>query len=278
VNWRRLQRHARGSALTLLTWCIVLTSLLPLVWLFGTAIKPRLDAFAYPPVWSFEPTLDNFRAVLARGNFVRSYVNSIVVALGTTAVSLVLGIASGYAIARSRSRVSAAMGTWILLARMAPPMGFVLPLFLLFRYLGLLGTHFALIVVYLTVTLPFVTWLMVGFVNRVPVEIEEAARIDGASRLQTLLLVVVPATLPGIAASSIFAFIMSWNEFFYALIISGRQSRTAPVEIQGFISFTGINWGELAAAGVFVIVPVLVFSLFTQRGLIKGLTAGAVRG
>lgn len=268
-----LVRHG----LNLLTWLLVLATLLPLVWLLSTALKSKLDAFAMPPVWLFEPTLDNFQAVLARGNFVRSYVNSIIVALGTTAFSLVFGVSSAYALARSKTRLSTFMGMWILLARMAPPMGFVLPLFLIFRQFGLLNTHIALVIVYMTITLPFVTWLMVGFFKRFPVEIEEAARIDGASRLQTLIQIVLPSSLPGISACAIFAFIMSWNEFFYSLIISGRQTRTAPVEIQGFVSFTGINWGELAAAGILVIVPVLVFALFTQKGLIRGLTAGAVK-
>jgi multiple sugar transport system permease protein len=271
----KVRKKITHNVLNYLTSIVVFCSLFPLFWLFLTAIKSRLDAFAMPPVWIFEPTIGNFVSVLTKSEFIESYINSLLVVIGTTFFSLWFGIASGYTLARSTSKASNFMGLWIILAKMAPPMGFVLPLFLIFGKIGLLDTHIALILVYMTVTLPFVTWLMVGFFKRIPIEIEEAASIDGCNRLQTLIRIVIPSSWPGISTCAIFAFIMSWNEFFYALIISGRNTRTASVEIQGFISFVGVNWGELAAAGILVIIPVLIFSLFTQKGLIRGLTQGA---
>jgi multiple sugar transport system permease protein len=169
------------------------------------------------------------------------------------------------------------MGIWIIMVRMGPAMGFALPFFLMFRWAGLLDTYFALVLVYLTITLPFVTWIMAGYFRSIPVEIEEAARVDGCSRIRALFRIVVPNSWPGIATCAIFSFIMSWNEFFYPLILSGRETRTASVAIQGFISYAGVDWAELAAASVIVILPVLVFTIFTQKGLVRGLTAGAIK-
>lgn len=269
------RRKAGAYSLNSLTTLMILLTMFPLLWLFLTAIKQPIDTFAIPPKWIFEPTFENFKAVVNKSEFMQGYLNSLIVVIGTTAVSLWFGIASGYTLARSKSRLSNAMGMWIILARMAPPMGFVLPLYLMFSKMALLNTYMALILVYLTVTLPFVTWLMVGFIKGIPVEIEEAAAIDGCNKFQVLLRVVIPSSWPGIATCAIFSFIMSWNEFFYALVISGRDTRTASVEIQGFINFAGINWGELAAAGVLVIIPVLIFTIFAQKGLIRGLTQGA---
>ncbi len=272
-----LKNRFTNYFLNTFTFVVVILSLFPLLWLLLTALKSRVDAFSMPPVWFFTPTLENFKNVISQSTFVDSYINSLIVVVGTTIFSLLFGITSGYSLARSKSKISGFMGIWIILARMAPPMGFVLPLFLVFRKMGLLDTHLALILVYMTVTLPFVTWLMVGFIKSIPIEIEEAARVDGCNRLQTLIYIVLPSSLPGIATCAIFSFIMAWNEFFYALIISGKNTRTASIEINGFISFTGINWGDLAAAGILVIIPVLIFAMFTQKGLIRGLTQGATK-
>lgn len=263
--------------LTGLTYVIVLGSLLPILWLFTTALKTRVDAFAMPPTLFFEPTLDNFRAVLQQGSFTSAYTNSLVVVLGTMVLSLVFGISAGYVLSRNTGRPAKFMGRWIILARMAPPIGFAIPFFLLFGRAGLLDSYPGLILVYLTITLPFVTWLMVGFFRDVPPELEEAARLDGCSRIEALFRILIPAVRGGIATCAIFAFIMAWNEFFYALIISGRNTRPASVEIQGFLGSAGVDWGQLAAAAFLVVLPVLLFTAFAQRGLLRGLTSGAVK-
>lgn len=260
-----------------LTYVIVIGSLLPLLWLISTAFKTRIDAFATPPKWFFTPTLENFINVLQQGNFAASYGNSLIVVIATTVFSLVFGVTGGYTLARTSSRSSRLMGMWIILVRMAPAMSLALPFYLMFRELHLLDTYFALVLVDMTITLPFVTWIMAGYFRSIPIEMEEAARVDGCSRIGALIRIVVPTSLPGITTCAIFAFIMSWNEFFYPLILSGRNTQTAPVAIQGFISYTGINWGALAAAAVLITLPVLVFTIFTQKGLVRGLTAGAIK-
>lgn len=263
-----------GRILTTVTYLIVIATLCPLVWLGTTAFKQRVDAFAYPPRWLFSPTLDNFRAVLS-GDFLATYLNSLVVVVATTALSLLFGITSGYTLARAVGRPTRTMGLWIILVRMAPAMAFALPFFLMFRQVGLLDTFPALVLVYLTVTLPFCTWILAGYIRGLPAELEDAARVDGCSRIGALFRIVIPAARPGIATAGIFAFIAAWNEFFYPLVIAGRTTKPASIALQGFISDAGIDWGRLSAAGILVLLPVVLFTLFAQRGLIQGLTQGA---
>lgn len=267
----------RYYTLNTLTAAIVIASLLPLAWLFMTSIKPQVIAFAIPPKWVFTPTFQNFVNVFTDESFMKSYYNSVVVSVMTTAISLYFGVLSGYALARSKSTAGKVMGLWIILVRMASPVMFILPLYIMLRETSLLDTYLGLSLTYLLITLPFVTWMMSSFFKGIPEEIEEAALLDGCGRVKVLMRVNLPLVLPGIATCAIFTFINAWNEFLYALIISGRGTRTAPVMVQGFITFEGINWGELAAVGVFVTLPVLVVSFIFQKGLVKGLTGGAVK-
>jgi multiple sugar transport system permease protein len=160
---------------------------------------------------------------------------------------------------------------------MVPPVAFATPFFLIFLTFGLLNTYPAVVLVYLTITLPFTTWLLAGYFRTIPVELEEAAMIDGTTRAGALIRIILPAARPAIATAAIFAFISSWNEFFYALVISGPNTQPASVAIQGFLSSAGVNFGELSAAAILVLLPVFVFALFAQRGLVRGLTQGGVK-
>lgn len=268
---------AAGRLLTVLTYAMVITTLLPLLWLLSTAFKDRLDAFALPPKIIFSPTLKNFHSVLTQGDFLGTYINSLVVVLITTAFSLLFGVTGGYTLARTDSPSTRLMGLWIILVRMAPPMGFALPFYLMFRQLNLLDTYPALVLVYLTITLPFTTWLMAGYFQSIPIELEEAARVDGCSRIGALFRIVLPTALPGLSTAAIFSFITSWNEFFYPLVVAGRRTKPASVAIQGFISDAGVDWGQLSAAAILILAPVLLFTALTQRGLVQGLTHGAVK-
>ena len=263
--------------LNIVTIVLVAATLVPLAWLVQTALKPRVLALAMPPKFIFRPTFSNFESVFQQHDFLKSYLNSVIVGVSTTLISIVLGTACGYALARARFRGARAVGIWIILIRMAPPVGFALPLYIMMRALRLIDTYPGLVLLYLTATLPFISWLMSGFFKTVPKELEEAALIDGCTRVRTLFSVAIPLVLPGIVTCAIFSFIMSWNEFLYALIIAGRHTRTAPVIIQGFIGFKGIQWGEMSAASVLVTIPVIVFSLLVQRGLIRGLMGGAMK-
>ncbi len=267
-----------GTLLNLLTFAIVLFSLFPLYWLISTSMKTKLDAFALPPQWLFVPNFESYASVLTSDGFAESYMNSFIVAIMTTVIAIVFGVMSGYSLARNTSKGGRAMGLWIILSRMIPPMGIILPFYVVYRELGLLDQHFTLSLLYLTTVLPFVTWLIMGFVKGVPFEIEEAAMIDGCSRTRSLIKVIIPIIMPGIATCSMFAFMMSWNEYFYALIITGKNTRTVSLAIQRFMSSSGTNWGELCAAAVLVVVPILIFTMISQKSLVSGLTSGAVKG
>ena len=274
---RRKRRVASSVLATFATYGLVAVTLVPLLWLLSTSFKTRLDAFAIPPKFIFDPTLNNYSSVFGRGTFVDAYGNSFITVIATTTFSLLFGITGGYTLARLNTRTMKVLGFWVLAVRMVPPIAFALPFFLMFRELDLLNTYPGLVLVYLTITLPFTTWLLAGYFRTIPIELEEAAMIDGCTRAGALFRVILPAAKPGIATAAIFAFISSWNEFFFALVISGPDTQPASVAIQGFLSSAGVDFGELSAAAIVVLLPIFVFSLFAQRGLVSGLTHGAVK-
>lgn len=257
---------------------LIILMLFPIYWIITTATKPVSEAFALPPKFIYIPEAESFLNVINRSNFLSSYLNTLIVAAITVTLVLIFGITSGYSLARNKTRSSKAMGMWIMLARMIPPIGFVIPFYTLFRRIGLNDNYLAISLVYMTIVLPFTTWLMIGFIKGVPVEIEKAAMIDGCSRIQTLIHVVIPCSKPGIATCAIFAFMLSWNEFFYAMIMTGRNTKVVSVALQGFITTTGTEWSKLCAAAVLVVLPILIFTAFAQKSLVRGIMSGAVKG
>lgn len=273
-RWRQI---LLARLLDVLTYLIVLVALGPIFWLISTAFKTRTDAFAMPPVWVFMPTFDNFQEVFRRADFMNQYMNSIIVAGATTLLTLLVGVPAAYALTRFRFRFQRTLAFWILTCRLLPAIGVLFPLYVIFNSLGLLDTYPGLIVLYLSFTLVFVVWMMRGYFLAVPLELEEAAFVDGCTRLGALFRIVVPLAAPGMAAVAVFTFISCWNEFFYALIFTRQMVKTAPVAIVGFMSFEGINWGPLAAAGLMVLAPVFVFSVFVLKYLVAGLSMGAVK-
>ncbi len=261
-----------------LTWLVVFVALAPLLWFAEIAFKPQVLAWAMPPRFIFVPTFDNFLGVFAAGKlFLHAYVNSCIVSVFTTALSLVLGVSAGYAMARSDFRFTRYMGLWIILTRMAPPMIFLLPFYNMLRMLGLSGTYTGIIITYMVITLPFVTWMMSSYFQTIPEEIEQSAMIDGCNRIQILLRIAAPVSVPGIVTCTIFSFIYSWNEFLFALVVTGRGTKTVPIMIQGFMSSDGIEWGPLAATSLMVILPVLLVAMVNQKGFVRGLTGGAIK-
>lgn len=263
--------------LNIFTVLVVFITLAPLLWFIQIALKPQVLAFEMPPKFIFVPTFENFGHVIKSLNFLNAYKNSFIVSFSTTAIALLLGITSGYSLARARKKIFGFMGIWIILTRMSPPMVFLLPFYVMLREIGLLGTLPGIILAYLVITIPFVTWMMSSYFKTVPLEIEEAAVIDGCNRLQILFRVCVPVALPGIVTSAIFTFIAAWNEFLFALILTQRSTKTVPVLIQGFMSSDGINWGDLASTSLFVITPVLLVTLVSQKGFVRGLVGGAIK-
>ncbi len=269
--WRA--RVERVLALSVLALALVIV-LFPYVWVLLTSFKPP-DVLSRPEVVRFTPTLVHWRDVLG-SDFPRYLGNSIVVGVVTVAIALLAGAPAAYAF--SRFRVGGDKTRFgILIAQMVPPTVIIVPLFLLMYYLRLLDTLIAVITAHLTFILPLVTWFLIGFFDEVPRDLEEQAMVDGCTPWQAFYKVVLPVIRPGLAAAALFAFILSWNEVFFALLLTGGDSKTLPVAIAGYWTFRGIEMGKMSAAIVVAIVPVLVASFFIQRHLVKGLGGGAVK-
>ena len=271
-----MQRHA-GLVVTLVLLLLgAIFVLLPLYWLLSTAFKNGNDAFALPPRYVTKPTLSNFTQILG-GQFAHYVLNSVIVAVGSTAVALLLGVPAGYAFARSPIRGAKVFNTWFVLAYVAPPVVFIIPLYIMYQHLHLLDTYQGLILAYETGLLPFTIWLMRVYFNEVPRELDEAAWIDGCSKMRALWKVVLPTVWPGLTTVGLLVFLASWGEYFGALILTGPHTETAPVAVEGYIGTTFANWSELAAAGVVLVVPALLATIVVQRGFVRGLTFGAVK-
>jgi len=254
---------------------ILVPFLFPLFWMFLSSFKMQVENTAYPPVWIFQPTLDNYREVFIKNPFFQFTWNSMVVAAGSTGLGLLLGLPGAYAIARFK-RTGIALA--ILTARMAPGIAYLIPWFILFTKLKMIDTYTALILTHLIVVLPLVLWVMIGFFEDVPSELIEAARIDGCSNFAAFLRVALPLVKPGIVATAILSFIFSWNNFLFSLIIAGFKTRTLPIAVYNFLSYEEINWGGLTAAATIITLPVLALSLFIQKHIVRGLTVGALKG
>jgi len=255
---------------------LLLPTLFFFFWMISLSVKPDADNLAYPPV--FIPsgvTVDNYRSVFQSSPFGRYALNSLIVAVGSTSLALLLGVPAAYGIARS-ARYGTAL--FILVARMTPALSYLIPWFILFQRLGLANTYLALILTHLIIGLPLIIWIMVGFFEDVHRDLEDAAVIDGCSRFGSFLRVAVPLTRPGIAVSGILAFIFSWNNFIFAVVLAGPRLQTLPVAIFNVLTFEQINWGPLAAAALLVTTPVLILAMMVQRHIITGLAAGGLKG
>ncbi|HEX8882987.1 MAG TPA: carbohydrate ABC transporter permease [Noviherbaspirillum sp.] len=248
--------------------------LFPFLWLVQIAFRPS-DA-AFDGGLLFTPTLEAFHALL-QGNFIRSFGNSLLVSSLSTVLSLCLGVPAAYALTRWRFAARRRVALWILVTRMAPPIAFTIPFFLAFRWVGLLDTVWGLALVYLTFNLAVVIWLMQGFFEAVPKALEEAAWIDGCGVWLAFWHVTLPLTAPGLAATAVMCFIFSWNDFFYALILTRTHAVTAPVAIVNFLQYEGWEWTKIAAGGTLVMLPVVVFTLLVRKYLVRGLTAGGIK-
>ena len=249
----------------------------PFVWLLLMSFKTDADILSTTPKFIFTPTFDNYSA-LWQGNFPRSFLNSAIVSVTSTALAMVFGVPAAYALSRMSIRAERPLSLLILCSRMAPPIAFTIPYFLAYRYMGLTDTRTGLILIYLTFNLALVVWLMRSFFDSAPRSLEEAAWIDGATMMQTFLKVVLPMSGPGLAATAILCFLYSWNDFFFALILTRPGAQTAPVAVVNFMNYEGWEWGKIAAGGVLVMLPVLLFSIAVRKYLVRGMTAGAVKG
>jgi multiple sugar transport system permease protein len=255
---------------------IVSPAILFFVWMLSLSVKYEIDNASYPPILIPDRfAWKNYADVLASNRFSTYFVNSLIVTGTATLLALLVGVPAGYGIARMRAAKAAVV---ILIARITPGLSYLIPLFLLFQWLGLLGTLWPQILIHLVVTVPIVIWIMIGYFETTPMELEQAAVIDGASRWQVFRYVALPIARPGIAVATILAVIFSWNNFVFGIVLAGRETRTLPVAVYNMISFDQLSWGPLAAAALIVTLPVLVLTVFAQRQIVAGLTAGAVKG
>jgi len=255
---------------------IVSPAVLFFVWMVSLSIKPEVDNASYPPILIPDRLAwKNYAAVLTSNHFVTYFFNSLIVTGTATLFALAVGVPAGYGIARMRAHKSAIV---ILIARITPGLSYLIPLFLAFQWIGLLGTLWPQIIIHLVVTVPIVIWIMIGYFETTPMELEEAAIIDGATRWQVFRYVALPIARPGIAVAMILAVIFSWNNFVFGIVLASRETRTLPVAVYNMISFDQLSWGPLAAAALLVTFPVLLLTVFAQRQIVAGLTAGAVKG
>lgn len=250
----------------------------PIAVIFATSLRQQVDIFAEPLNFIFTPTLENYRAVLQDDKFDRYLLNSLFVGVVSTAITLLLGCMAAYGLARFRFRGRTTIAYTTLLLRTVPLAVLAIPVFMIWSEWKLVNSLWGLVLLYVAVNLPFTIWLLYGFVLQVPVELEEAAAIDGCGPVRVFTKVLLPLMAPGLAAASIFTFRIAWNEFILALVLTDRGTRTLPVAASLFISDMGVDWGKVMAMGSLIAIPPLIFTFVAARQIITGLTAGAVKG
>jgi ABC-type glycerol-3-phosphate transport system permease component len=262
-----------GVVLMLVVWTF------PVIWGLLTSLKTERDVLAYPPMVVFEPTLGNYRDVLfGATSILPNLASSAIVSVLTTALTMLFAIPAAYALSRLDLPFRKATGFYVLATQMLPPVGLVIPYFLILRKIGWTDTYQGLVLVYLTFALPFAIWLLVSYFEEIPREMEEAALLDRAGRWRALWYVILPQARGGIAVTVIFVFLNSWNEFLFAVVLGGNTVRTVTVAMFNFISLEQTQWARLAAAAMVGMAPVIALGLVAQKHIVKGLTVGAVKG
>jgi multiple sugar transport system permease protein len=254
---------------------VISPAILVFLWMLSLAFKTDIDNIAYPPVFiPNPPTLDNFFSVFENSPFARYTINSIAVTGSATLLALLVGVPAGYGIAKARAHK---LGILVLLARLTPGLSFLIPLYILFQMLGLTGTLWPMIITHLVITVPIVAWVMIGFFETLPHDLEEAAMIDGCTLWQAFRRIALPLSRPGIVVAAILSIIFSWNNFIFGVVLAGRETRTLPVAVYNVLTFEQLSWGPLAAAALVVMLPVLILTIVIQREIVSGLAAGGVK-
>lgn len=258
----------------------VLVVLMPLAWILSTSMKPSVEIFAKPPHWIPKaPTLQNFVTVLTESAIPQAFLNSFLTGLMAAAASLLLGGSAGYAFARFKFRGNKALSLFMLISQMLPLTVLMIPMYYMENKMGIIDTRFGLAMAHLVICMPLVTWMARGYFKGIPKEIEEAAMVDGCSMLGTLLHIILPLLRPALAATGIYAFVSSWNEFALANVLTRTmQSRTVPIALNEFSSFFKVDWGQTMAAAALITVPIIIVFMLIQKQFVEGLASGAVKG
>ncbi len=273
-----LRRYGTQVVLFVIMVVVFVIYVLPTYWVISTSFKSQIDAFAMPPKWfDFQPTLENYRMAFIEYGMLPNFVNSVIVTVCSTILSLLLGTPAAYALSRFNFRGREHLMMWYLSTRMAPPMLVVLPFFLISREIRLYDTLPLLIIVDVLITLAWVVFMMRSFFDDIPMELDESAQVDGASWFGAMRHVILPLVAPGLVATTVFCLIIAWNEYFFALVLTSVNAKTLPAAITSFLTVHGLLWGPMTAAGTAVMLPILVFTLWMQKYLIRGMTMGAVK-
>lgn len=275
LGWR-IREAAWRVAFGVAVFVIVSPAISVMLWMLSLSFKNDVDNMAYPPVFvPSPPTLANFDSVFENNNLGQNFVNSIIVTGLATLVALVVGVPAGYGIAKAQAH-KIAIG--ILIARITPALSYLIPLYMMFQLIGLTGTVWPIVITHLVITLPIVIYIMIGFFESLPPDLEEAALIDGCTLWQAFRYVAMPLARPGIVVGTVLSIIFSWNNFIFGAVLGGRTTRTLPVAVYNMLTFEQVAWGPLAAAALLVTAPVLILTLFIQKEIVGGLTAGGVKG
>ncbi len=267
----------RGELMIAFSILVVLAWLAPVFWLINVALKTQAQLFVRTPTFIFKPTFENFSIAIDRYGILGDALHSLIIAGSSTVVTLIFSTLFVYGITRFRFRFRNSMVVWVLNLRMLPPIAIVIPFYVVYSNFGLVDTYTGMILAYLPITMPLAIWLLYGFAQDMPRSIDEAARIDGASRWRVFRDMVLPLMQPAIAVAGTFCFLAVWNEFTLALILTGSRTKTVSVGMSEFITEHAIEWGPMAAAALMLLLPLIVVTYFLQRSLVRGLTLGAVR-
>lgn len=275
---RRAATRRKIVLMTVATF-LLLVWVFPLIWAVIVSFKSESDVLAYPPTVFFEPTGRNYEDALFGGfSILDSLVTSAIVSVSTTLLTIILAVPAAYAFARLKLPAKKSLGFYTLATQMVPPVGLVIPYFLILNKVSMLDTYTGMIIVYLTFSLPFAIWLLVSYMEDIPFEMEEAAFLDKATRLQTLWYIIIPQVRGGIAVTIIFVFLNAWNEFLFAVQLGGNTVRPVTVAMYNFVSVEQTLWAKLAAAALIAMLPVVIIGIAAQKQIVKGLTIGAVKG
>jgi multiple sugar transport system permease protein len=261
----------------LLLAVIILFCVFPFYWMVTTSLKTQIVALEAPPVWVFEPTLQNYREALFEDGVLRTLINSVIIAICTTLLAIGLGLPAAYALARFEFRGKKDLWFWFITNRMISPIVLALPFFLIVRNFGMLDSHITLILIYLTFNLPIVIWICTDQFRAIPKDLDEAAKLEGASQFRIFSQICLPLAMPGVAVSAIFSFIFSWNELMFALVLTRNAAKTAPAMAVSFMEGYNLPYGKIMATSTLIVIPVLIFALIASKQLVRGLTMGAVK-
>jgi len=254
---------------------VITVTLFPFLWMLMSSFKTQVDIISWPPKFLFKATLQNYIKVFAEQDFLKYLMNSSIVGVVSVALSLFMGLPAAYSIARfGQQRLS----VFILIARLMPGISFLMPWYIIFSRLGLMDSYTALILSHILIALPVVVWVMASYFKSIPIDMEESARIDGATQQYSFLVIILPLAVPGVVTATTLSFIFSWNNFMFSQVLSMEKTRTLPIAVYNFMSYAEVDWGGVMAAAVAIMTPAIILTMIFQKYVVKGLTMGAVKG